>query len=86
MNSTLQFGPSNFTIRSIAADDRSSCRNGALLNVTGGLEQTHLTLDFKSVEVGLGIDYSVVIFGTSTNGANHFLRGYYFFTNFLLYS
>lgn len=86
MNATLQFGPSNFTIRSIAAYDRTLYGNGGWLNLSGGLNQTHLTLDFKSEEIGLGIDYSVVIFGVSTIGANHFIRRNFYNGDVLLYS
>lgn len=85
LNSTLQFGPSNYTISAIAAYERTT--NGGWLNITaGGMDENHLTLSFVSENDGLGIDYELVVFGISTYRANHFRRGYFYPNDWILYS
>lgn len=85
VNSTIQFGPSNFTITAITAYEMTE--NGGWLSLTGGgMDDTHLTLKFISEEIGLGIDYEVIVFGISAIRANHFRRGTFYRNDWLLYS
>lgn len=85
LSSTLQYGPSNYTISAFAAYEMTA--NGGWLSLTaGGMDQSHLTLSFISEKVGLGIDYELVVFGISTIGANHFRRGRFYRNDWLLYS